>query len=162
MQSVHQFRITRRNLPHWQQAGSTYSLDWRTMSGVVLEPGERTVTLDCIRHWDGRRWVVSIAVVMPDHVHVIARPAAVDPNNPDDVYDLGRILHTVKGFTAKAINRGRNRNGSVWQDERFDRIIRDDRELQDTWEYVRNNPVEAGLVDRPEDYPWLYERSTPD
>jgi REP element-mobilizing transposase RayT len=162
MKSVSQFRITRRNLPHWQEAGSTYALAWRTGPELILDPHERTLTLDCIRHWDEQRWIVSIAVVMPDHVHVIARPLAVAPITPAVVYDLGRILHTVKGFTAKRINRGRNRNGSVWQDERHDRMIRDDRELQDTWDYMRNNPVEAGLVERAEDYLWLYERSSPD
>ena len=46
----------------------------------------------------------------------------------------------------------------IWQDERYDRMVRDENEFLEKWHYIRNNPVKLGLSDRPEDYPWLYEK----
>jgi len=44
-----------------------------------------------------------------------------------------------------------------WEDERFDRIVRDEMEFNEKWQYIRTNPVKSGLSENPEDYPWLYE-----
>ena len=40
--------------------------------------------------------------------------------------------------------------GTVWQSERYDRIIRNDQEFHDTWKYIRQNPIKAGLSITPE------------
>ena len=69
------------------------------------------------------------------------------------------ITSSVKSFSAHQINRQRERHGSIWQDERFDRIVRDEMEFKEKWEYIRNNPVKNGLCQSPEKYPWLYERT---
>ena len=95
MDPVRAFTKTRRNLPHWQEPGSTYLITWRTADGFTLLPEARTIAMNAIRFWDGTRWQVYAAVVMPDHVHVLARPLPVDPGQPQAVYDLGRILHSV-------------------------------------------------------------------
>jgi REP element-mobilizing transposase RayT len=157
MPPVRSFTTTRRNLPHWQQPGSVYSLTWRVVSGCELGPEDRTLALNAVRHWDGSRWRVLVAVVMPDHVHALVFPLPVDPADGSVVHDLGELLHGVKGYAAFVINRRQGRKGTLWQDERYDRIVRDDRELEDTWTYFRNNPVRAGLAETPEAYPWLYE-----
>jgi hypothetical protein len=49
--------------------------------------------------------------------------------------------------------------GTVWQDERYDRIIRNDQEFQNTWEYIRQNPVKSGLSATPEEYPLFWQLS---
>ena len=36
----------------------------------------------------------------------------------------------------------------------FDRFIRNERHFTATVEYIRQNPVKAGLVDTPEEWPW--------
>jgi putative transposase len=48
--------------------------------------------------------------------------------------------------------------GVVWQDERFDRIVRDEKEFNEKWEYIKTNPVKNGLSQKPADYLWLYEK----
>jgi REP element-mobilizing transposase RayT len=49
----------------------------------------------------------------------------------------------------------------IWQDENYDHIIRNEKDyLKKLW-YLIMNPVEARLVDRPEDYRWLYYRGMP-
>jgi hypothetical protein len=42
----------------------------------------------------------------------------------------------------------------LWQDESFDRTIRNNRDLQGTIAYVHHNPVRWKLVEFPEQYRW--------
>ena len=154
-QPVSTFKITRRNLPHLQEPESIYFLTWRCTKGRALTPEERTITVKALLHWDARKWSVYAAVVMPDHVHALAKPL---PKGEQGAFDLGEILHSVKSFSAHRVNNGRGKQGSVWQDERFDRIVRDEKEFTEKWQYIRNNPVKNGLCEKPEDYPWFFER----
>ena len=66
---VHSFKITHRNLPHWQMPDSIYFITWRTRDFQVLSSTERATTLGAIKYWDGLKWTVYVAAVMPDHVH---------------------------------------------------------------------------------------------
>jgi|WetSurSiteA1Bulk_404760.scaffolds.fasta_scaffold124894_1 putative transposase len=154
-QPVSSFKITRRNLPHWQDPGRIYFLTWRCTEEKILTPEERTIVLEAIRFWDNRKWSIHVAAVMPDHVHTLTKPL---PDGAEGTFDLGEILHSVKSFSAHKINQLRGIEGPIWQDERYDRIVRDEKELVEKWQYIRNNPVKNGLCERPEDYPWLYER----
>lgn len=77
------------------------------------------------------------AIVMPDHVHMIA--------TPHEEWALPRILRRVKGASARRVNTILNRTGSLWQDESFDRTIRDDEDLRAKAEYVLQNAARAGL-----------------
>ena len=79
----------------------------------------------------------------------------------DEYINLGKIIKSVKSYSSRKINQLRGQKGSVWQPERYDRIVRDDAEFLEKWQYIRNNPIKAGLAVRPEDYPWLYESSHP-
>jgi REP element-mobilizing transposase RayT len=154
-QPVTSFQTKRRNLPHWQQPGSIYFLTWRLKGEAKLTSEERTMVLQALRHWDGIKWTLYAAVVMPNHVHVIAQPLTL----PDGrAINLSSIIHSVKTFTARTINAQRGVQGPFWQDERYDRIIRDESELLQKWQYLRHNPVERGLAPTPEDYSWLYEK----
>jgi REP element-mobilizing transposase RayT len=155
-QPVQSFQITRRNLPHWQEPGRVYFITWRCQNGKFLSPKERTITLEALRYLDRLKWTVYAAVVLPDHVHVLAQPLCQDDSG---AFDLGEILHSVKRFSARKINQARGNEGSLWQNERFDRIVRDDEEFLEKWQYIRNNPLKTGLALYPEDYPWLYEKT---
>jgi REP element-mobilizing transposase RayT len=98
--------------------------------------------------WFGyeERYVLDAYVIMPDHVHLLLRPL---PG-----WTLGKILQSLKGFTAKESNRLLGRKGPFWQDERFDHLVRNDGDWLDKFEYIHNNPVSAGLVEKPQDYPF--------
>jgi REP element-mobilizing transposase RayT len=144
---------TRRNLPHWELGGSTYFLTFRCAGGVTLEDADRTLVLNNWRHWDEQRYLLHCAVVMPDHVHVLLTPLR---DGPDTWHSLKQIFHTNKGFTAQKINKNHGRRGGVWQDERHDRIVRDEEEFFEKWNYIANNPVEEGLVNDALVYPWFY------
>jgi len=153
-QPVQNFHCTKRNLPHWQLPGRIYFITWRCLTGITLSSAERSITLDALRHWHGIKWQLYAAVVMPDHVHALARPLSRPTGG---AFNLAEILHSIKRFSARKINQGRGVQGSLWQDERFDRIVRDEAEFLEKWQYIRNNPVKAGLAIITEEYPWLYE-----
>ncbi len=111
--------------------------------------------LAALLHYNDHKWKVYTAVILPDHVHAIVQPL---PHPDGGVYNLAEVIHSVKRFSVYQINEGRGAKGSIWQDERYDRIVRDEAECLEKWNYIRNNPVKAGLVEIPEDYAWLYER----
>ena len=48
----------------------------------------------------------------------------------------------------------------AWQDGFFDHVLRDCESYGEKWEYMRMNPVRAGLVVRPEDWPYVGEIET--
>ncbi len=156
--TVTSFTATRRKLPHWQNPGSVYFITWRGKPPQELSPAERIITLEAIRFWEHRYWQLFAAVVMPDHVHLLAQPLATAA---DEYTHLGKIVKSIKSYSARHINRLRQQQGSIWPPERYDRIIRDDAEFLEKWHYIRHNPLKAGLAARPEDYPWLYESAPP-
>jgi REP element-mobilizing transposase RayT len=154
---ISEFHRTRRNLPHWEEPGSTYFLTWATASRLKLSSADRTITLNAIRHWDDVRWMVYAAVVMPDHVHALAQPMRVGDANPNEWHSLSTLLHSIKTFAAHEINKRCSRRGAVWLDERYDRVIRNEVELWEKWQYIRDNPVKARLAKTAEKYPWFYQ-----
>jgi hypothetical protein len=92
---------------------------------------------------------------MPDHVHLILQPKEQESGQ---WWSLSAILHSVKSFTANQINKLLKHKGSVWQDESFDRIVRDEEEFLEKWNYIRNNPVKRELCSEPESWDAFYER----
>jgi REP element-mobilizing transposase RayT len=138
---------TRRRLPHWRIAGATYFLTWRVLKGTVAMH-ERLVILNHVRSGDAHFYDLLGAVVMPDHAHAVLAPQSG--------CSLSRITKGIKGVTAHLVNASRGTTGHLWQDESFDRIIRDQAELTEKLNYMINNPTKAGLVDDPWDYEALY------
>lgn len=70
---------------------------------------------------------------MDDHVHVLVRPY--------ENHSLEQIVHTWKSFTANRLQRESSRTGAVWQQESFDRIVRDENEWLEKIQYIMNNPL---------------------
>ena len=85
-------------------------------------------------------------VIMPDHIHLFVQG---DPR-----FDLGRWIGGRKRFVAAAVTGGRS---GLWQRGFFDHLIRNSQSYSQKWEYVRDNPVRAGLVSRREDWPFQGE-----
>jgi putative transposase len=55
------------------------------------------------------------------------------------------------------MNRELRFSGNIWQKEFFDDVLRSSESYSQKWDYVRENPVRAGLVARVEDWPWQGE-----
>ena len=92
---------------------------------------------------------------MPDHVHIIFVPLLDELER--EMVSLARITQAMKSASAHNINRLLGREGCVWQEESFDHVLRCSESLDHKIDYVLNNPVRAGLVTTPADYPWLWQ-----
>jgi REP element-mobilizing transposase RayT len=149
--------INRRNLPHWQLSNSTYFITFRLKSGIINDD-EKGIVLDIIKHFHTIRYWVTAIVVMPDHIHLMLKPVVSESKAE---FSLSKILQGIKGFSAREINKARGSKGSLWQEESFDRIVRDHDEYLEKWNYIRNNPVKTGLCQSPEGYPFLWEPGEP-
>ena len=73
---------------------------------------------------------------MPDHLHLFVR-------GPDD-FRLGPWVGMLKQALAKqTASKG---TSHIWQRGFFDHLLRNDESYGNKWNYVRENPVRAGLV----------------
>ena len=147
-------RSHRRHLPHYQNDFRTYFVTFTTLNRLVLPPPARDIVF---RHVvDCARYFLRIGLVMPDHVHLVAAPGV----GPEGFCEgLGSVLGRIKGSSSREVNALLGRRGILWLDESFDHELRREESVQEKCDYVRQNPVRAGLVERPEDYPWLWERT---
>ena len=139
--------VTRRHLPHWTLAGSTYYVTFHVMQGS-FSAAERAVVMDHIRAGQPQFYQLAAAVVMPDHVHLLIKP---QPG-----FSLSRVMKGMKGACARRLNELRSAHGRVWHEESWDRIIRDVAEFEEKLQYMYENPVRRGLVERTEDYDTWY------
>jgi len=91
-------------------------------------------------------FLLSAWVFLPDHWHAILYPA-----HP---LTISRVMESIKDAATKRINRSRREFGRLLQPRFFDRALRTVREYIEKVQYIHLNPVKAGLVSRPEDWPW--------
>ena len=169
----------RRWLPHWHPPGQDIFLTWRlhgSLPNQTSKPKENSSPGEQFVHYDrfldqasfGPLWLrnpqiaervlfaiteaqrqkmlqVRAYVLMVNHVHVLLTP----------LLPLEQITKRIKGVSARQANRILLRTGvPFWQDESFDRWVRNPAESLKIRTYIERNPVTAGLVMRPEDWPW--------
>jgi putative transposase len=108
-------------------------------SCVLKEPSAAAIMTGAMHHFDGERYQLGAYVVMPNHVHVVVRPT--EPQ----VHSLDTIIGIWKQFASGKINSQAGDTGSLWQDEGYDRIIRDEEHLYRVLQYIVRNPKKAGL-----------------
>jgi putative transposase len=113
---------------------------------IFLEDADRErflFALSAARDASGCR--VLAYCLMENHVHLVLRSVA-EP--------IGDTVRRIGVRYAGWFNRKYDRVGHLFQD-RFKSVpVDDDAHLVTLLRYVWNNPVEAGLVDEPEDYQW--------
>ena len=83
-------------------------------------------------------------VIMPDHIHLFLR---INPHR----YELGKTIGFIKQSLSKPL-RDTGIAQPHWQPGFFDHILRSANSYSEKWDYVRNNPVRAGLVKCADDY----------
>jgi len=75
---------------------------------------------------------------MPNHVHILFRLL--------EVYRLESVVQSWKGFTAREINKRLGRRGKLWEDDYWDRLIRNQKHWAQCRDYIFDNPVKAKLL----------------
>ena len=92
-------------------------------------------------------WKVGHYVLMPDHVHLFCAPG-VWPPSP--------LKTWVSFWKSRAASDWPGApTGRVWQRDYWDTQLRSGESYSEKWDYVRNNPVRAGLTARADQ--WLYQ-----
>jgi putative transposase len=168
----------RRKLPHWQPEGKPIFLTWRLYGSLpraqvarALTEGERFLIVDrqldaatagptflknpqvaatvqetmliAARKWD--LFDLHAWVIMSNHVH-----ALLEPHGP-----LQEVTRAVKNTSSRQANLILGRTGQpFWQAESFDHWIRNGKEFDRIARYIEENPVKAGLIEQPEQWPW--------
>jgi REP element-mobilizing transposase RayT len=94
-------------------------------------------------------WRIGRYVIMPNHIHMFCSPGL-------------REFPVLKKWVTywKSLSAGKwpyPEDGKVWQRDCWDRQLRSGESYAEKWEYVRRNPVRAGLVGEPEGWPWQGE-----
>lgn len=99
-----------------------------------------------IYHEQGmKHYVLHNFVAMPNHVHLLITP----------LVPVSRLVQSLKRFTGLEGNRMLGvGNQPFWQDESYDRLVRNRREFERIARYIESNPVTACLAASPEEFLW--------
>jgi len=112
----------------------------------LLSPRERRLLLEQLaRQRTADEFLLFGYVIMPSHVHLLVAPTGCG---------LAALMREFKSCGGQQLTRLRGARGPVWQPRYFDFILRRVGDFWEKLEYIHNNPVEAKLVSRPEDWLW--------
>lgn len=117
------------------------NLDRGSGACYMRQPSIAKLVDDALRFGDGDGYDLISHSIMPNHIHVVFR--LLD--------ELDRVLKRWKSYTAHRANKMLHRRGAFWDEDYFDVLIRNSRQLERTVTYVRMNPVKAELLN----WPWV-------
>jgi len=118
------------------------------------EPEITELVVNAIHHFEDERYRLDAYCIMSNHGHIVLEPMQQDNGS---YYSLRGIMHSIKSYTAIKANKVLNRTGQTfWQAESYDHVVRGHDERIRILQYVMNNPVKAGLVNRWDDWQWSY------
>jgi putative transposase len=113
---------------------------------VPLTGSERDLLLKQIqRQRAADEFLVFGYVIMPSHVHLLFTPNRVG---------LIAIMREFKSCAAQQLTMGRRSHGAIWQPRYFDFVLRRGGDFWDKLAYIHQNPLEAGLVQEADRWPW--------
>jgi putative transposase len=153
----------RKKLPHYRTPGSMYhcrfSLNPLNPFFAFTEDWMLEIIENSIISEHKKQCLIHAYVIMANHVHAVIQPLprVIDPSAWCDYrkfYSLEGICGRIKGRSSFRINKHLGRRGMLWQPESFDRTIRNERDLENTIDYIHHNPVRWKLVQSPEQYRW--------
>jgi putative transposase len=95
------------------------------------------IVLASLRHFDGQRYDLDCAIVMPNHVHLLVQ------------FHEGTMCRdqceSWLHYTAWQINKRLGRKGAFWQSEPFDHLVRSAEQFQYLRRYIEENGLKASL-----------------
>jgi len=92
-------------------------------------------------------WYVGDYLLMPDHLHCFACCGRKSVS-------LKQWMKMWKSLSARQMIRLHNLKPPIWQADYFDRYLRSSESYADKWNYVKLNPVRAGMVKDAHDWPF--------
>ena len=102
----------------------------------------------CERAAQSHNIAIGRYVIMPDHIHLFVCG--------DLQFHLGKWIKSLKQVLGKSISKDVKQN-RLWQEGFFDHVLRNDESMAQKWDYIKENPVRAGLVTDSVDWPYQGE-----
>jgi len=96
---------------------------------------------------DRYSWAIGRYVIMPDHIHFFC-------SSSEETTRMSLFIGRWKEWTCKSIRKRTSMGDSRWQKAFFDHLLRNHESRSEKWDYIRSNPVRAGLVKVAEDWPF--------
>jgi REP element-mobilizing transposase RayT len=123
----------------------------------ALTSGERDLVLKQLaRQHANDEFLLFAYVIMPSHAHLLIAPKAAG---------LISVMREFKSCTGMVLAKARCSRRPIWQPRYFDFVLRRVGDFWDKLEYIHENPVEAGLAEKPESWVWssaaYYARAVP-
>jgi putative transposase len=88
-------------------------------------------------------WMIGAYVIMSDHLHFFCSPTHEEC-----------VIEQWMTFWKREFRRALGASAPRFQSDSFHHRLRGEESYAEKWEYVRANPVRAGLVKKPEDWPY--------
>jgi len=85
-------------------------------------------------------------VIMPNHLHLLLTPS--------ETTSLEKAMQLIKGGSSFLLHKQRETKMEIWRPGFYEWTIRDFEDFEVKRLYIRQNPVEAHLVERLEDWPY--------
>ncbi len=138
-------RRLHHDTPAWVKAGAVFHVRLRVAptqaTPLVAAELARELLAAARRYHAAGRWWCELILLMPDHLHAML----AFPQSPG----MAATLRDWKRATARF-------QGTKWQENFFDHRVRNDREREETWHYIRRNPVAKQLCAEEEAWPWWW------
>lgn len=83
---------------------------------------------------------------MTNHIHLLLTPSAEN--------SIQRVIQHLGRQYVQYINKHYGRSGSLWEGRYKGSLVPEDHYLLSCYRYIELNPVTAGMVEKPEEYPW--------
>lgn len=125
----------------------------------LKHPRIAEIVREKLHHLDQEKYHLHAYCIMPNHVHILFSVGTGSSfcivQKVSDT-PLHKIMQSIKGGTAFSCNKTLNRKGTFWEKESYDRVVRNKQEFFNVINYIRENPVKAGLVRKWEEFPHTY------
>jgi len=114
---------------------------------IFINPDDYQFYLACLK-WAKTlyRCRIYAYVLMTNHVHLLLDPA--------HVAHLGSSMKRVAGRYTRYMNKRYGRTGTLWEGRFRSALVERERYLLAACRYIEMNPVRAGIVMHPREYPW--------
>jgi putative transposase len=129
----------------------TFFATTKTSGGRALFQSERNAALmiDVLRSYVAAgKFQLHDFVVMPNHLHVLITVG--------DGMTIEKAMQLIKGGFSYRLKKDFGYLGEVWQRGFFESRVNDQPSFLKHREYIAANPVNAGLVDSPERFPYCF------
>ena len=137
-------------IPSWVQDDSVYFITINAVQrhiNQLAKPVIAEAIKDSIQIYkDAHKWHPKLVVIMPDHLHILASLNTTH-------FSIVQIVSPWKSYLKRS-------QQIEWQEGFFEHRIRGRESLEEKEQYLRMNPIRAGLVDNLNAWPYIWPESS--